>query len=61
MEQWTVRGRKGEEERDCHSYMYLHISNRLHFGMALAPGLVHLHQALDVGSNLTEIQVHVLQ
>ena len=28
--------------------------------MALAPALVLLHQNLDVGTNLTEIQIHVL-
>ena len=42
-------------------YAYLHVSNRLYLSLALGLLLVVVHQCLDVHTNLTKVQVHVLQ
>ena len=45
----------------CMQFAYLHVSDGLYLSLALGLLLVVVHQCLDVHTNLTKVQVHVLQ
>ena len=45
----------------CMQFAYLHVSDGLYLSLALGLLLVVVHQCLDVYTNLTKVQVHVLQ
>ena len=42
-------------------FAYLHVSDGLYLSLALGLLLVVVHQCLDVHTNLTKVEVHVLQ